>query len=194
MKGMPGGMPQMVFEYILKKNKIDPQKDLTIEQNIDFGSTGAAFSEGKGDYTVEFEPGATLLEQESKGYVVESLGKESGYVPYTAFCAKQSYIEDNKEILQSFTNAIQKGMEFVNSHDPQQIAEVIRPQFQDVTIDTITTIISRYAGQDTWKEDLVFEKESFELLQDILEEAGELKKRAPYEKLVDTQFAENAVK
>ena len=194
MKGMPGGMPQMVFEYILKKNKIDPQKDLTIEQNIDFGSTGAAFAEGKGDYTVEFEPGATLLEQESKGYVVESLGKESGYVPYTAFCAKQSYIEDNKEILQSFTNAIQKGMEFVNSHDPQQIAEVIRPQFQDVTIDTITTIISRYAGQDTWKEDLVFEKESFELLQDILEEAGELKKRAPYEKLVDTQFAENAVK
>ena len=194
MKGRPGGMPQMVFEYILKKNKIDPKKDLTIEQNIDFGSTGAAFAEGKGDYTVEFEPGATILEQGGKGYVVESLGKESGYVPYTAFCAKQSYIENNKEILQSFTNAIQKGMEFVNSHSPQQVAEVIKPQFQDVTLDTITTIISRYGEQDTWKEDLIFEKESFELLQDILEEAGELKKRAPYEKLVDTQFAENAVK
>ena len=81
----------MVFEYILKQNHIDPASDLTIDQNIDFGSTAAAFSEEKADYdfTVEFEPGATNLEKQGKGYVVASLGTDSGYVPYTAFSAKK---------------------------------------------------------------------------------------------------------
>ena len=108
-----GGMPEMVFEYILKKNGIDPQTDLNINQGIDFGSTAAAFSEGSGDFTVEFEPSATALEMEGKGYVVASLGTDSGYVPYTAYSAKKSYLDKHPEIIQSFTNALQKGMDFV---------------------------------------------------------------------------------
>ena len=112
----------MVFEYILKQHKIDPEKDLTINQNIDFGSTAAAFSEGQADFTVEFEPGATNLEKEGKGYVVASLGTDSGYVPYTAFSAKQSYIDKNPEIIQGFTNALQKGMNYVQNHTPEEIA------------------------------------------------------------------------
>lgn len=190
--GRKGGMPQMVFEYILKQNDIDPKKDLNINQNIDFGSTAAAFSEGQGDYTVEFEPHATALEAEGKGYVVASLGEDSGYVPYTAFSAKKSYIEANPDIIQGFTNALQKGMDFVQVHTPAEIAEVIAPQFAETDVDTITTIVTRYYDQDTWTDHLVFEKESFELLQDILEEAGELSKRAPYEELVTTEFAEKA--
>lgn len=98
----------MVFEYILKKNGIDPQTDLNINQGIDFGSTAAAFSEGSGDFTVEFEPSATALEMEGKGYVVASLGTDSGYVPYTAYSAKKSYLDKHPEIIQSFTNALQK--------------------------------------------------------------------------------------
>jgi len=187
-----GGMPEMVFEYILKKNNIDPAKDLKINQNIDFGSTAAAFSEGQADFTVEFEPGATNLEKEGKGFVVASLGTDSGYVPYTAFSAKQSYIKENPEIIQAFTNALQKGMDYVQSHTPQEIASVISPQFKETDLDTITTIVSRYYDQDTWKSDLIFEKESFELLQDILEESDELTKRAPYEDLVVTEYAEKA--
>ena len=46
--GRKGGMPEMVFEYILKENGIDPEKDLEIDQSIDFGSTAAAFSGGLG--------------------------------------------------------------------------------------------------------------------------------------------------
>ncbi len=182
----------MVFEYILKRNGIDPGKDVKIDQSIDFGSTGAAFSEGKADFTVEFEPSATLLEQEGKGHVVASLGTDSGYVPYTAFSAKKSYIEENKEILQGFTNALQKGMEYVQTHTPEEIAKVIKPQFEESDLHTIQTIVTRYYEQETWKENLVFEKESFELLQDILEEAEELTKRTPYEELVMTEFAEKA--
>ncbi len=191
--GRKGGMPEMVFEYILKENGIDPETDLEINQNIDFGSTAAAFSEGQGEFTVEFEPGATSLESEGKGYVVASLGKDSGYVPYTAFSAKQSYIDKNPDIIQGFTNALQKGMDYVQSHTPEEIADVIEPQFPETDLETITTIVTRYYDQDTWKADLIFEESSFDLLQDILESAGELEERVPYEDLVTTEFAEAAV-
>jgi NitT/TauT family transport system substrate-binding protein len=190
--GREGGMPEMVFEYILKQNGIDPDTDLNIDQSIDFGSTAAAFSGGQGDFTVEFEPFATKLEQENAGTVVASLGVDSGYVPYTAYCAKSSYIEAHPDIIQAFTNAMQKGMDYVQTHSAEEIAEVIAPQFEDSDVDTIATIVKRYQEQDTWKSDLIFEKDSFELLQDILEEAGELEERVDYENLVTTEFAEKA--
>lgn len=184
----------MVFEYILKQNNIDPAEDLTIDQSIDFGSTAAAFSGGQGEFSVEFEPGATALEKEGAGYVVASLGVDSGYVPYTAFSAKKSYIDENPQIIQSFTNALQKGMDYVNSHSPEEVAEVIEPQFSDTDLDTITTIVSRYAEQDTWKDDLIFEESSYKLLLNILKEAGELDATPAYNDLVTTTFAEEAVK
>ncbi len=187
--GRKGGMPEMVFEYILKQNGIDPETDLEINQNIDFGSTAAAFSEGQGDFTVEFEPGATTLESQGKGYVVASLGEDSGYVPYTAFSAKQSYIDENPDVIQGFTNALQKGMDYVQDHTPEEIAAVIEPQFPETDLETITTIVTRYYDQDTWKSNLIFEESSFDLLQDILESAGELEERVPYNDLVTTKFA-----
>lgn len=190
--GRAGGMPEMVFEFILKKNGIDPAADLSIDQSIDFGSTAAAFSGGQGDFTVEFEPHATSLEAKGDGYVVASLGEDSGYVPYTAFSAKKSYIAENPEVIQSFTNALQKGMDYVQTHSPEEIAQVIAPQFKDTDTATITTIVTRYAEQDTWKSDLIFEEDSFDLLQNILEESGELDERVPYGDLVDTDFARKA--
>ena len=189
---MTGGMPEMVFEYILKQHGMGPKTDLNIVQNIDFGSTAAAFSEGQADYTVEFEPGATSLETGRKGYVVASLGTDSGYVPYTAFSARKSYIIEHSDTIQGFVNALQKGMDYVQTHSPKEIAKIIEPQFPETDLSTITTIVSRYYEQDSWKENLIFERDSFELLQDILESAGELKSRAPYEKLVTTDFAESA--
>lgn len=192
--GRKGGMPEMVFEYILKENGIDPEKDLTIIQNIDFGSTAPAFADGRGDFTIEFEPGATSLESEGKGHVIASLGKDSGYVPYTAFSAKKSYLKENPDVIQRFTNALQKGMDYVRSHSPSETASVIKPQFPETTLEMITTIVTRYYEQDTWKSNLIFEESSFDLLQDILESAGELEKRAPYKDLITTEFAENAAK
>ena len=188
-----GGMPQMVFEYILKKNGIDPKTDLTIDQSIQFGLTAAAFTSDQSDYTVEFEPFATGLELEGNGYVVASLGTDSGYVPYTAYCAKKSYLAMHPERIQSFTNAIQKGMDYVNSHSAEEIAKVIQPQFAETPLENITKIVKRYQDQDTWKKDLVFEQSNFELLENILKEAGELEKQVPYEKLVTTEFAKKAV-
>ena len=191
--GRAGGMPQMLLEYILKKNNIDCKKDVEIVQNIDFGSTAAAFASGLGDFTVEFEPSATAIESENKGYIAASLGVDSGYVPYTAYCAKKSFLKNNPEIIQSFTNAIQKGLEFVNSHNSSEIAAVIAPQFKETDIQTLTKIVERYKSQDTWKTSTVFTEDSFNLLQDILTQAGELKSPVPYNSLVTTEFSEKAL-
>ena len=190
--GRAGGMPEMVFEYILEQNGIDPS-EVNIDQSIDFGSTGAAFAGGQGEYTVEFEPSATALEQEGSGYVIVSLGVDSGYVPYTAFSAKKSYMEENPQVIQAFTNALQKGMEYVDSHTPAEIAETIQPQFAETDPETITAIVKRYQEQDTWKTDLIFSQESYDLLLAILESAGQLEQRPEYVQLVDTSFAEKAV-
>ena len=192
--GRKGGMPQMVFEYVLKMNGIDPAKDVNINQSIDFGSTAAAFSGGQGEFTVEFEPSATSLELAGEGYVVASLGVDSGYVPYTSYCVTEEYLAENEEIIQKFTNALQKGMEYVNTHTPEEIAKVIAPQFEETDIETIEIIVKRYHEQDSWKNDLIFEEESFDLLQNILEDAGELEERTPYEELVNTEFAKKAAK
>lgn len=190
--GRAGGMPQMIFEYILKQNGIDPQKDLTIIQNIDFGVTAEAFASGIADYTVEFEPFATSLEQSGNGYVLASLGVDSGYVPYTCFCALGSYMEENPQVIQGFTNAIQKGINYVAGHTPEEIAQVIAPQFEETDFDALVTIVERYYEQDTWKTDVIFTEDAFNLLQDILDEAGELSQRVDYNVLVNTEFAEKA--
>lgn len=192
--GRAGGMPEMVFEYVLKKNNIDPVADLTIDQSIDFGATAAAFSGGQGDYTIEFEPHATALEQKGDGVVVASVGEDSGYVPYTAFCARKSFIEKNPDTLLSFTKALQKGMDYVAGHTPLEIAQIIKPQFAETDIETITTIIERYYEQDTWKTNLIFEEDAFILLQDILEDAGQITERAAYEDLVNPSFAKKVAK
>lgn len=182
----------MVFEYILKQNDIDPASDLTIDQSIDFGSTAAAFSGGKGDFSVEFEPGATSLELEGDGFVVASLGVDSGYVPYTAFSAKAEYMEKNPELIQKFTNALQKGMDYTQSHTPEEIAKAIAPQFKETDSETLTAIVTRYHEQDTWKENLIFEEDSYQLLLDILSDAGELTGSPSYQELVDTTYAKKA--
>ena len=191
--GRKGGMPEMVFEYILKQYNMDPTGDLSIDQSIDFGSTAAAFSGGQGDFTVEFEPHATALEQKGDGYVVASLGEESGYVPYTAFSAKKSYLEAHPDTVQAFVNALQRGMEKVSQSTPEEIAKMIALQFPETDEAVLTAIVRRYVEQDTWKTDLIFSEDAFVLLQDILEEGGELTNRVAYEELVNTEFAKKAL-
>lgn len=192
--GRAGGMPEMVFEYILAKHGIDPAKDVNIDKSIAFGSTAAAFSGGQGDFTVEFEPHATALEKKGEGYVVASLGTDSGYVPYTSFSARKSYLEKNEDTVQAFVDALQKGMDFVQGHTSAEIAEVIAPQFPETDREALVTIIERYHAQETWKTDLILKEESFTLLQNILKDSGVLNESVPYGNLVTVEFAEKAAK
>lgn len=192
--GRIGGMPELVLEYVLKQNGITPNVDMELINNISYTSTSGAFVGDIGDYTVEFEPTATALQQQGSGYIVASLGTASGYVPYTVYMATSDYIQQNPEVIQKFTNAIQKGQTWVKEHTPEQIAQVILPQFPDTDIETLTTIIERYKQQDTWKENTLFDEDGFTLIQDIMEQGGELSARIPYEDMIVTEFSENAMK
>lgn len=192
--GRAGGMPELVLEYILKQKGFDISKDIEIINNISFTSTAGAFVGNVGDYTVEFEPTATTIENQKNGYVVASLGEASGLIPYTVYMATKDYMYENPDIIQKFTNAVYKGQLWVNSHSSKEIAEVIAPQFTESDVETLTKIIERYKSQDTWKEDPLFDKEGFELLETIMEEGGELNKKVPFDDFVTNHFAEEAVK
>ena len=191
--GRIGGMPELVLEYVLKQNGITPNEDMELINNISYTSTSGAFVGNIGDYTVEFEPTATALEQQNNGYIVASLGTASGYVPYTVYMATSAYIEQNPDVIQKFTNAIQKGQTWVKEHSSAEIAEVILPQFPDSDKETLTIIIDRYKQQDTWKENTRFDKDGFTLIQDIMEQGGELSGRVPYEDMIVTTFSEKAM-
>lgn len=187
--GRKGGMPEMTLEYILKQNNIDPKKDLTIDTSIAFASMQGAFIGGTGDFVTLFEPNANQVEKNNFGYVVASLGSLGGEVPYTVYNAKKSYIENNKDTIKSFTNAIQKGIDYVKNHDSKDIAEKILSYFPDVSLSDLTEIVERYKTIDSWYDTTKITEESFYHIQEIMESAGELTKKAPYEKLVDTTFS-----
>ncbi len=191
--GRAGGMPELVLEYILKEKGLETGTDVEIINNISFESTSGAFAADVGDYTVEFEPTATSLEQQGIGHVVASLGTESGYIPYTVYMATTDYIESNSETVQKFTNAIYKGQQWVDNHSSDEIAAVIQPYFTESDVETLTSIIERYKEQETWKSDPTYTEESLELFEDIMEDGGELSKRVTFESLVDNSFAQKAI-
>lgn len=192
--GREGGMPEMVLEYILKKNGLDPKKDLEIITNLDLSATAGAFVAGTGAYTTEFEPGATTLEADGNGYVVASLGVDSGYVPYTVYITTESAIAEKRDLMQGFTNAIYKGQKWVEEHTAAEIAEVIHPQFAETDMDMLTKIIERYQSQDTWKTDPIFSEDALRLIEDILREGGQYDGELEYSAIANTELAQKAMK
>lgn len=192
--GRKGGMPAIVLQYVLSKTGLTPGKDVVIDTTIQFAAMPGAFIGGKGDYVIIFEPTASSMEKEGKAYIVASLGKESGEVPYTAYFAKKSTLEKNPQLIQKFTNAIYKGQRWVESHSPEEIAKAIKSQFPDDKDEILISAIKRYQEQNTWKKNPVLEEKDFYLLQQIIKDAGELNKIAPYEKVVTREFAEKAMK
>jgi len=192
--GRKGGVPEMTLEYVLKNKGIMPGKDVEVLTNIQFALMAGAFTGGTGDYVALFEPVAATLEQEKSGYVVASIGQESGEIPYTVFSAKKSYLEKNKELIQKFTNAIYRGQLWVKNHSPEEIAKAIKPSFPDSDEKILTAVAKRYKEIDAWAQTPLFTEEAFNRLQDVMQLAGELDKRAPYDKLVTNTFAEEAIK
>lgn len=190
--GRKGGVPEMTLEYILKKNGINPETDVTVDTSVQFAAMSGAFIGGSGDYVSLFEPNALALEKAGQGYVVMSLGTEGGEVTYTVYNARKSYIEENPEIIQSYTNAINKGLAWVKENSSEDIAKAISEFFPDMEIEDLTVIVDRYKTQDSWNDTSLVSEQGFERLQDIMALAGQLTKRVDYNVLVDTTFAENA--
>ena len=191
--GRKGGVPYMTFEYVLKQNGLDTKKDLVLDDSIKFDLMAGAFAGGKADYVTLFEPTASMTEAQGKGYIVASVGEEAGEIPYTAYFAKKSYIESNPEIIQGFTNAVYKGQTWVKEHTAKEIAEKVQSFFPDTDLDMLTNSIQRYKDIDAWNETPVLKEEDFDRLQTVMQEAGELENKAPYDVIVNNEFAEKAV-
>ena len=179
--GRAGGMPEMTLEYALKQNGIDPKKDVSIDTSVAFPAMSGAFIGGQGDFVTLFEPTATMVEKQGYGYIVESIGRLAGDVPYTSFSARDSFIKNNKEVIKNFDKSIQKGLDFVYSHSDKEIAKVIKNQFPDTKIEELEIAIKNY--RDAWPKTTEFSKKSFDHLQDIMIDYGEIDKKVPYEKL-----------
>ena len=182
--GRQGGMPEMTLEYALKQNGIDPKKDLTIDTSIDFASMAGAFIGGTGDFVTLFEPLATKIVNEGYGYKVKQLGTLTDNVPYTAYNARTSYIENNKEIIEKFDKAIKKGLDFVNNNKSEDIANIIMNQFPDTSYNDIKNAIDSYKKNNTWPKTTNFSENDFNHLQDIVIEAGFLDKKVSYKDLI----------
>ena len=182
--GRAGGMPEMTFEYALKQNGIDPKIDLDIDTSVAFPAMGGTFISGQGDFVTLFEPTASQVEKQGYGYVVESVGKLGGNVPYTSFSARKSYLNSHKDLIKSFDKAIQKGLDYVHNNSDRDVALSIINQFPDSKVSELEDAIKRYRENDTWPKTTKFSKSSFDHLQDIMIDYGEITKKVPYSKLM----------
>ena len=181
--GRRAGMPEMTFEWALKEHGISTD-ELTIDTSIAFASMQGAFISGTGDFVTLFEPNALDVEKQGYGYVVASVGELGGIVPYTSYSARTSYIEENKELIENFEKAIQKGLDFVHNNDSKIVAESIISFFPDTSLDDLTKVIERYKSIDVWPTTTEFKEESFNHLQDIMINANELDEKVPYNELI----------
>lgn len=192
--GRKGGVPYMTFEYVLKQNGLDPKTDLKLDDSIKFDLMAGAFSAGNADYVTLFEPTASQVESAGKGYVVASIGEASGEIPYTAYFAKKSYIKNNEQMIQNFVNAIYKGQIWVKKHSAKEVAEAIQSFFPSTDLTVLETVMQKYKDIDAWNETPYLKEEAFDRLQNVIIEAGELTKKAPYDKIVNNDFANKAIK
>jgi NitT/TauT family transport system substrate-binding protein len=188
-----GGMPEMISEYVQRKHGLSPHKDVQIIQNVDYQNLGNAFVAGTGDFVQLFEPIASKIEKEKKGYIVASFGKDSGHVPYTCYMTKQDFLKQNPDVIRRFTRAVQKGQNWVATHTPEEIAAVIAPQFPDTDHDILVRVIQRYKEQNSYAENTIIDEEEYNRLLTIMYEAGELPAKIPYQKLVDTSFSKEVL-
>ena len=194
--GRPGGMPEMAFEYALKLNGLDARTDVSMVTNIDFTATSGAFKSGTGEYVVLFEPTASMLEKEGTGKIITSVGKEVGNLPYTTFFATKSYMDENPDIIQSFTNAIYKGQKWFETHSDEEVADSISSFFPGTDRDIIISVIKNYRDINAIANKPSIEEEDLTRLMDVIEsyDSSLLPERPSFEKIVDNNFAEKAMK
>lgn len=193
LPGRKGGVPYMTLEHVLRQAGIDPATDTTLDNSVQYSLMTAAFTGGTGDYVTAFEPTASMLEQEGQGYIVASVGEASGDIPYTAYFAKKSYIEKNADVIERFTRAVYRGQQWVTAHSAAEIAATVADSFPDTAPDLLTKAVESYRRIGAWNDTPVMSRESFDRLQAVMTEAGELSKPADYDKVVNNTFADKVI-
>ena len=194
--GRPGGIPEMALEYVLKENGLDPSTDVNMVTNIDFTATSGAFKSGTGDYVALFEPTATMLENDGGGNIVASVGESAGNIAYTCFYTTKSYMDENPEVLQKFTNAIYKGQQWVKEHTSDEIAESIVSYFPGTDEKVIAQVIDNYKSIDAYSENPVVSEDGLNRLMDIIQsyDSSLIQTRPDFNTIVNNDFANEAIK
>ena len=193
LPGRKGGVPYMTLEYVVKSHGLVPGTDVIFDDSVQFNAMAGAFTGGTADYVALFEPTASALEKEGKGYIVASVGADSGSIPYTAYFAQKSFLQQNPDLVERFTKAVAKGLTWVQEHSAAEVAKVIAPSFPDTDEQTLTAVVENYKKIEAWCTSPVMEQSSFDRLQTVMTEAGELSEKAPFEEIVNNTFAENCV-
>ena len=193
--GRKGGVPEMTLEYVMRQHGLTPGVDVTVNTSVQFNMMAGAFTGGEGDYVALFEPTATQVERAGQGYILSSIGQESGEIPYTAYFANKSWLQANADTAQRFVNAIAKAQQWVMDHTDRQVAEAIIDQFPDTTLDELEAVTARHRQIDAWNRTPVMERHALERLETVMEQAGELTRSdwVPFDELVDNSFAHSAI-
>ena len=189
LAGRKGGVPAMTFEYVLNELNMKNGTDFKLNFDVQFNMMTSAFLSGIADYCTVFEPTASEYQASGQWHIVASVGEQSGEIPYTSFIALESYINENQDTLKSFLTALKKAFEFLNTHTEYEVAEAIVKQFPSTSIKSIETSIKSYKSIDAWKSNMQATEESFNRLQDVMQNAGELENRVEFSKLVNNQLA-----
>lgn len=194
--GRPGGVPEMALEYVLRNSGVNPSKDVELITNLAFTATAGAFKSGTGDYVALFEPTASMLEQENAGKIVASIGESASAIAYTCFFATQSYIDKNPEIIEKFTRAIYKGQLWVASHSDEEVAKSIKSFFPGTDEKLIVAVIKNYRNIEAFSKDPLLKEAELGRLMDIIQsyDSKLINERPPFEKIVNNNFGEKAVK
>ncbi len=188
--GRRGGMPAMALEYVCNQNNLFNGQNLTLNYDVQFALTAAAFEGGTGDYVTMFEPTASEYQRAGKGYIVASLGEACGEVPYTCFMALNSYFNSNQETIKSFTKAIYNAIKYIEETDVKEVSKCLVEQFPSTSLQSIVDSLQSYKKIDAWKKNMAMEKADFQRLQAVMKNAGELEKEANFENLVNNSIAE----
>ena len=190
--GRKGGVPEMTLEYVMKQHGVAPGLDANVDTSVQFNMMAGAFTGGAGDYVALFEPTASEVERNGKGYILCSIGEESGEIPYTAYFAAESFLAEHPELAQRFVNAVTKGLRFIDEHSDEEVAAAIASAFPDTDAELLAATVARHRSIGCWSSDGVMTEEALHNLETVMESAGELKARVPFTELVDNSFAEKA--
>lgn len=197
--GRAGGVPLMTLEYLLKNQGLNigektSKNQVNVRTDVQFGVMAGAFAAGEADYTTAFEPTATQLVKEGAGYIVSSVGRDAGEIPFTCYSATKSYMDKNSDLVQRFTNALYKGQKWVQQASDKEVAKAMQPFFEDTSLEDLEIVAQKYKEIDAWSSDPLLKEDSLNRLMDVMIEGGELNEKVPYDSVVTTTYAENAIK
>ena len=192
--GRKGGVPEMTLEYVMAQNGVTPHVDAVVDTSVQFNMMAGAFTGGQGDYVTLFEPTATEVVEAGKGYILCSIGEESGEIPYTAYFASQRYLAEHPDVVQGFTNAIARAQRWIAQHTDREVAEAMVSQFPDTSVELLEKVTARHRAIDAWNATPVMEQQALERLELVMEHAGELTRAewVDFDRLVDNSFAQKA--